>query len=236
MRGKLLVLAVTAASAVMLVAAPAAQADDTICPPGLVGGIYDNVVVPQGESCTISGAVVQGNVKALKDSKLVIRDGSVVLGNVDGDRADIVQVLSSTVRENVNIKSGGPAAPPVPAGGVNCTYLTNPCEAFISTTTVTDGNIQIENMVGTVFVRRTTVENGNVTVRSNHIPGPTAATGEFLSVELENVFAQALNVARNTGSGIKRVTTNTAKEIACRNNEPPFLGGPNFGDASGQCF
>jgi hypothetical protein len=40
--------------AFILLPAPAAQADDTRCVGVLPPGVYDNVVVPEGASCTIN--------------------------------------------------------------------------------------------------------------------------------------------------------------------------------------
>jgi hypothetical protein len=78
---------------------------------GVLTGTFDNVVVPPGARCTLENSFVQGNVKALESSQLVI-ENSNVRGNVVGDKADLVQVNVSTVRESISIKEGGPPLPP----------------------------------------------------------------------------------------------------------------------------
>jgi hypothetical protein len=96
------------------------------------------------------------------------------------------------------------------------------------------GNIQVEKMIGSVLIRRSSiVGEGNIKVEDNFIP-----PGEFLAVDFNNVVAQNLQVFKNTGAGPKNVSTNTAGEsIQCFENNPPFFGGPNTAPKKeGQCF
>lgn len=230
MRKELLLLGVLAS--LVLAVAPSAAANDTPCV-GTVTGMHDNIVVPPGQSCVVSGAIVRGNVKALQDSRLLVT-GSNVRGSVEGDKADIVQVVDSTVRENINIKEGGPvAAAPgffLCAGGV-----TTPCEAVVLRVTVEEGNIQIERMEGDVVVRSVGVLSpirGNVKLEDNFIPA-----GQFLTVDIGTRVAQNLQVFKNKGPGSKFVLGNTVGEsLQCFENDPPFFGGPNVArEAQGQC-
>src|SRR5687768_948399 len=114
---KLLVLSILALT--MVVASSSeAMAGDTPCV-GMLTGTFDNVVVPPGQTCLLTGATVRGNVKALENSRLVINN-STVGGNVEGDKADLVQVNFSTVRENISIKEGGLAPDIPPPGAFTC--------------------------------------------------------------------------------------------------------------------
>jgi hypothetical protein len=231
---RVLLLVALAVSSLVLVVAPSATADDSLCV-GTLTGTHDNVVVPPGATCFLSGATVRGNVKALADSKLEVFS-STVHGNVEGRAADSVVVTQSTVRENVNIFEGGPAAGPV-FGTVACTVVTNICEAAVVSSTVT-GNVHIEKVTGSIRVGSILIPtagrpfpNGNVQVYDNVVPA-----GEDLVVA-NNSVAQNIQVYKNRGPGQKTVTANNADQIQCFENTAPFTGGPNgTGKKEGQCF
>jgi hypothetical protein len=231
---RLLALFALLTSAVVLVVAPGAAAGDTPCI-GTVTGAHDNVVVPPGATCLLTGATVRGIVFAMADSKLAV-SGSSVLGSAEGRRADSVVVANSTVRENVNIFEGGPAALPV-IGPFSCTVATNVCEAAVLGSTVT-GNVHIEKVTGSVRVGSILIPtlgapfpNGNVQVYDNIVPA-----GDDLVVA-NNSVAQNIQVYKNRGAGNKTVTGNNADEIQCFENMAPFVGGPNgTGKKEGQCF
>jgi hypothetical protein len=225
-------------AAVVLVSPPTAEANDTECVVALPPATYDNVVVPPGATCSLVGSTVLGNVKALEKSQLVIRNSNV-RGNVHGDKADVVQVIESRVRESISIKEGGPAAATtVPTGGFFCGALGNPCEVFISGTIVEEGEVQIEKMVGSVAVQQLIVllgpgevQKGNIKVEDNRIP----ASPEFL--EIRYTIAQNLQVFKNTGAGGKFVDNNSVGEnLQCFDNEPPFASFNNTARSEeGQC-
>jgi hypothetical protein len=59
------------AATVILIMPSAATASDSTCV-GLLTGTHDNVVVPPGAACTLVGATVEGNVKALERSTLFV--------------------------------------------------------------------------------------------------------------------------------------------------------------------
>jgi hypothetical protein len=106
---KRLVITGIAALAVIFLAPDSATADDTHCIGVLPPATYDSVIVPPGQTCLLTGALVQGNVKALENSRLVIVE-SIIQGNLEGDKADLVQIDESIVRQNILIKEGGPAS------------------------------------------------------------------------------------------------------------------------------
>jgi hypothetical protein len=230
------------AAAITLVPAVPASADDTVCT-AVLGGTHDNVVVPPGARCTLFGATVRGSVKALENSQLVITGGSTIHGNVEGDKADLVQVNFSTVRQNVTIKEGGEAPPPFPAFTMFC-FGGGPCESHLTGATILEGNVQIEKMVGDVVIGAffpVTVAKGSVKVEENVVT-PAAGLFQIASFAAANNFiAQNLQVFKNTGPGSpKSVFNNTAGEsIQCFENSPPgtFVGGPNTAPKKeGQCF
>jgi hypothetical protein len=174
--------------------------------------------------------VVFGNVKALEDSRLRI-SRSTVGGNVEGTKADIVQIFFSSVRENFLIREGGPAAAPAPLFNV-CGFGIDftPCEALIVGTTVEFGGIHIEKMVGSILMDAVTVR-GNVKVEQNVIAAP-----ELLF--LQNVRVdENLQVLKNTGSGNKILLGNrVGQNLQCFENDPPFVAAGNMAtSAEGQC-
>lgn len=221
-----------------LVVAPGAAAGDTPCVSTLLPGTYDNVVVPPGQTCILNSVTVLGNVKALQDSRLRINSSNVG-GNVEGDKADIVQVDASTVRENITIKEGGPAVAPA-AGFHFCTQFSppssTPCEAVVINSTIEDGNIQIEKMQGDTVVRANGLLSlspirGNIQIYETFV-----AAAEFLSID-GNSVSQNVQVFKNGGPGRKLVVFNTVREnLQCFENVPPFVGSANIArQAQGQC-
>jgi hypothetical protein len=217
----------------LLVGAASAGPRDTPCVGILAGGVFDNVVVPPGERCTLSNTVVEGDVKARENSQLVI-ENSTIGGNVKGDRADLVQVHFSVVRGNIDVKKGGPALAPFPVGTLFCGRLeVDGCEAVVFATTVQNGHIKIEQMVGDVIITGSQVTKRDVRVKDNLL----ATSAEFMLIE-SNEIAGHLEVIKNTGSGPKSVHFNAVGErIGCLQNGIPFAGGPNVAlKSEGQCF
>ncbi len=235
MRRNLALLTAFTSALVVLVAAPGAAANDTQCI-GTLTGTHDNVVVPPGQSCILNGATVLGNVKALQDSRLRVQFSNV-RGNVVGDKADVVQVVSSRVREDISITEGGPAAPPAPGFTVCAVPATGgfgPCEASVTGSTIEEGNIQIEKMQGTILVAGNGLLSpvrGNILLYENVLP-----VTEFFTV-LDNTVTQNMQIFKTRGAGQKTVMGNTVGEnLQCFENDPPFVGSPNVArQAQGQC-
>jgi hypothetical protein len=87
------VLTTLVALVVMLVGAPPAVADDTRCI-GFLTGTFHNIVVPENETCILHSSLVLGNLKALPNSRL-FADSDEIRGNVEGDKADLVEVYDN---------------------------------------------------------------------------------------------------------------------------------------------
>jgi hypothetical protein len=223
-----------AALSMLLITASSSAATDTTCI-GVVTGTHDNIVVPPGQTCSVTAATVRGNVKALENSRLRI-SASNVRGNVEGEKADLVQVVSSRVGGNIVVKEGGPPVALAPGftGCASAVGIVTPCEVFIDGVTV-EGNIQIEKMHGTVWVTDSVAPNpirGNVKVEDNFV----SPVEEFIFVS-RNEVEQNVQVFKNKGPGRKRVSENVvAQSLQCFENDPPFIGAPNVArDAEGQC-
>ena len=209
-------------------AASSAVADETTCA-GVITGRHDNVVVPAGESCSIFGAEISGHVRARENTRLTIVD-STVRGNVEGDRADIVQVITlggtSVVGGHIDARQGSSfvrvCGTQMPSGNIQVTKYGPNAFVFL-------GGAFCEGAGG-----GNTVLRGNIKVEDNVI-------GEFAPFGLdiaENSFGNTLQVSRNVGPGAKRVQGNTVGTVLqCRDNSPPFVGGPNVAPRKdGQCF
>lgn len=216
--------------------ASSALADDETCT-SVLTGVFDNVVVPPGANCTISGSIVNGNVKALENSQLVVAL-STVHGNIDGDKADLVQVNFTTVllpfgpvRGNISIKEGGPAHAPFPVGALTCDVAGDPCEALVVQSTVRNGNVQVEKMEGSGGVFSSMIQNGNVKFEQNVIP----TTDDFLGIA-DNDITGNLQVFKNEGQGSKFVIINdVGGNLQCKENDPPFLNLANTVEGDEDC-
>jgi hypothetical protein len=225
-------LAVLASATAMLLAPSVATAGDTECV-GVLIGTHDNVIVPPGAVCTLAGATVLGNVKALEDSTLFVFD-STVAGDVQGDNAREVRVqFESQVGGDVQVKGTEPAT--FNAVDINVTvggdvqFEENQGITFIDAAQIA-GDVEVKKSTDRVEVEFNTV-GGNVKVEDNLIP----ASG--MSVLGNNVHGN-MGVFKNTGLGPKQVVGNTvAQNLQCFENSVPFVGGPNAaGKAEGQCF
>jgi hypothetical protein len=217
-------LAALGVSAIALLAAPPAMADDMRCvfPPFVVGGTFDNVVVPPGETCTLIGTEVRGNVKALENSRLNLFSNSIG-GNIVGDKAESVQSNRGTVGGNILIKEGE----------TNDLVI----DVVLDQTHVTGGDVQVENMTGDVVLEGLSVPHGNVKVEDNNITAEMRIR--------TNTVAEDMQVFKNRGGGQKFVQANTiGGNLQCKENDSPFFAhptdpkfGPNVvgGNAEGQC-
>lgn len=232
----------TMAAVGLLIAAPPAVAGDTTCNTGVspvLAGPHDNVVVPQGGFCVIKGATIKGSVKALENSRLYIRD-SAVGGNIDGDKADVVQIVSVTVKYgSIQIKEGGP-------------NTVGHYEAAVCDTTLWNGNIQIEKTLAEVglFVGNpgtlvglpdstnclgNTLKRGNIKVEENHIlvlapaAGLTIIANTVGGPPTSNGPGGNLQVFKNSGDGNKEVSGNTIRQnLQCKENQDPFISAGNL--------
>jgi hypothetical protein len=99
-----------------LLTAPPAYADDRVCR-GSIGGamIDDNVIVPSGATCRLTGTRVDGNVEVKSGATLIAR-GVRVEGNVQAENHERVVVrprkvdnraVKSRIGGSIQLKQGG---------------------------------------------------------------------------------------------------------------------------------
>ena len=122
-----------------LVAAPAA-ADERACRGSIGATTLDNVRVPSGATCTLTGTTVKGTVKVERGATLKATRVRVV-GNVQGEGHRLVNVASSTVGGSIQLVQGGGAA-------LNGNKVTGDVQSFTNRASQTilrnriDGNLQ----------------------------------------------------------------------------------------------
>lgn len=90
----------------LMAMAPAAQAEERVCR-GTIGAVtVDNVRVPTGATCTLSGTRVEGTVKVESGARLYA-SAIRVKGNIQGEGFKVVSVRQgSVVVGSVQLKNG----------------------------------------------------------------------------------------------------------------------------------
>lgn len=192
----------------------------TECTGVLPPGTYGNIRVPEGASCTINGSVIRGNIVALADSRLFMSSDQV-FGFIKGEGADIVQIVGTTVEEQIYLVNGT-----LSGGGGHLNVL------IANGTIVRGGDIYVANFDADIIALfNVTVTNGSIRLEDN-------VTQSFLQSDI-NTVSGSVEILRNGGAGPKFVATNTAGvAVRCFENTGAFFaGGPNFAPVrEGQCF
>lgn len=191
------------------------RADEDYYCRGTVTGSFENVYVPEGATCTITGAVVKGNILAKDRARLYVHE-TTTGGNIDGVEAAIVHVRGGSLEGSIQAQDGRSTG----TVGVR----------VYGGTVLSQGNITIKKMnTGSISITDAILRKGNIQVQENTV-------GTRLEI-LRNTVAQNLEVFVNTGAGAKVVTGNrVGQKLTCKDNRAPFTGAPNTaGDYEGQC-
>jgi hypothetical protein len=186
----------------------------TECTAILPPGTYNDIEVPEGETCTINGSVILGSIRARQESILRMQHDDVG-GSIVVEKPREVGIFSSTVGGHVKI---------------NDRSISGSGNVSLNTLTVHNGNIEIANIPGAVAVEESIVSKGSITVREVFTPF-------YMNVRFNDVQTGNIHVFKNRGTGTKAVDGNTAESIHCFMNDEPFFGGPNVASRTkGQCF
>ena len=193
---------------------------------GVLTGVFERVVVPAGAMCGLTNSIVEKDVVALEHSVLGMSFTSVG-GDLKGKKADVIQVQEVTIGGNVDVRNGG----------------SHPLfiEVVLCGVTVTRGHMHVQNMTGGIqiglasqpqFCSTPSRIGGHLELKENLI---TAA--RMMSVR-GNMVGGDGKIFKNEGPGTKVVQSNTfAKQLDCKGNAAPFVGGPNVARRTeGQCF
>jgi hypothetical protein len=158
--------------AVMLALAPAqvAHAEETVCTGFLGAETHDNVVVPEGATCTMEGTFVEGNIKVETNATLRAYDVHVI-GNVQAEGARSVAVTrGSFVGGSIQVVQGGSAQ--VRASEINGDILFDENTARINARgNEIGGDLQAFQNTGGVAIVRNRID-GNLQCKEN-VPAPT---------------------------------------------------------------
>ena len=160
-------IAVTALSQIVLGAASPAQAQvDVTCTGALANTVVQNVVVPQGATCTLTDMTVRGNVEVKELARLTTRRGSIngdvivesggiarlnrgnINGGIIGNGARLVNISGTTIAKDVVVNESVSLV--IAAGArVGSVEVLKGGGASINGTTIR-GNLKFEENAGAV--------------------------------------------------------------------------------------
>jgi hypothetical protein len=159
-------------------------ADDTFCSGSFGAVTLDNVIIPDGATCTLTSTTVQGNIKVGTGSTLL---GNVisVIGSVQAESSKYVLLTpGSTVNGDVEVKKGGggPRSARLVLVTIGGKVLFEECTSHVRAEKCTvTGDIQVFKNTGGAVVTRNTV-NGNIQCKEN-VPAPTGVLNVAASKE-----------------------------------------------------
>lgn len=180
-------------TASVMMAAPA-NADLVMYCVGTGGAVTvpSDLYVPPGESCSLQGTIITGNVRVAKDANLIIRGGTV-----NGE----VQVAANGYFDSVDTRVDGDVT--LATGGFGM-YLRNTDTGRI--VTQPKGSQQIE---GFLFVEAGSKVDGNinaqvgeVNVENSEVTGNLSTTGAYFT-DVQNTFVDGtLSVLNNSNGSV----------------------------------
>jgi hypothetical protein len=157
----------------------------------ITGGEYQNVIVPPGQDCTISGAKVWGNITALAGSRL-FSTSNTVEGNIEADKAKRVDIRAGSVKGDISIVEGPGDDVPSPAGNI--------ADYSIRELATVGGDILFRKNKG--FLRAGTVDvKGNITAVENELVSTSTVLTTALNINGSR-FGGNIHVAKNRGGAI----------------------------------
>ena len=146
----------------LVVAAPAALAEERVCRGTIGATTVDNLRVPSGATCTLNGTKVEGTVKVKSGAKLYA-EGIRVIGNVQSEGFQVVSLKSgSRVGGSVQLENGRSGG----LGRVISTRINGDLQFFsnearmVARNDTILGNLQaVSNTGGLVIENNTIAEN-----------------------------------------------------------------------------
>lgn len=200
----------------------ARAADSVTCSSTISGGTLPNVVVPAGQTCTITGATINGNVLGEIDSKTFIIT-STINGNVEGQDAEMIQLINVIVNGNVGI-----------VGGEVDDVTPFTFDYAICGTQVT-GNVSITGSGGDAFV----YTSPNCGSRTTQIDGNLRIEGNTARVRMIGIIVGNNATILNNTSATEKTLINSSigKNLTCSGNADPLTVDSNTAGKKliGQC-
>jgi hypothetical protein len=176
---------------------------------GTLSGTYDKVVVPNGATCVLDGATINGSLTVGSGSSLY-STSSTISGNVTSRDAVTVRLLDTDLGHNVMI-SGTSGL--VKLGNKGCQV--DPSAAL---------NVKVQGNQGNVAIRDMTIG------RNLMVSGNAGRTGLF-----RNTVGNGVKVFNNTGLA-NRVRDNTIRgNLNCHGNVKVLSSGNTAHRLLGQC-
>jgi hypothetical protein len=247
----------------VLLAAPAAQADDTVCA-GTFTGVADNIVVLSGTECILEGAQVNGNALAHPEAALFIGPGTTIHGNVEAKELAATGSFQASIRGNYKCDNCFFEDVEETFVGGNVEIVGTDDGDFIIANTIA-GNLEIVNSVAGnfAFIVAANTIGGDVKFEKN--TGPTLIADNAIAGDLrifENdvagafcppepppegcpVFENGIFAANEVGGnmqffknvGPSEIVENTIEQsLQCKENAPPPLSVGNVARKyEGQC-
>jgi hypothetical protein len=169
MRTRHALIGVTAAAALVGLLPAPAGAEERTCRGSLGSITVDNLRVPQGSTCTLTGTHVKGTIYVERDATLRARTVRVV-GNVQAENAAQVNVVeSSRIGGSVQVKQGGGASVLDSIVNGNVQYVSNRSLVRVNRNTV-GGDVQAFQNTGGVGINSNRID-GNLQCKEN-VPAP----------------------------------------------------------------
>ncbi len=175
-----------------------AFAEEVDCTGALGAVKVDNLKVPDGATCSLTGTFVEGTIKVEKGT-LTATNVNVV-GNIQADGQLNVTVTGGTVGGSIQIKQGGPASISNVAvnGDIQFDHSTGPLVASLNRV---GGSIQVVGNDGSIVISTNTMK-GNLQCKENN-PGP-AGGGNTVGGNAED---QCATLGGGPGSSTGSTTT-----------------------------
>ncbi len=152
-----------------------AMADETVCT-GPLTGSHEEVVVPDGASCVIAMARIEGNVKVGTGASLVVNGPSYIGGNVQSEGSRFVRLSGAgvTVEGDVQIKKATEASGYSPGTTIRGNFQYEENAGFLEAAGgFVRGDFQVEKNYGGASMVNNTIRQ-NMQCKENS-PAPTGS-------------------------------------------------------------
>lgn len=160
---------------------PPSQAADFICTGSLGAVVVDNLIVPDGASCTLVRTRVNGSVEIGANASLIAR-GVFVVGNIQGDGAGTVTItqagpatapIQSQVGGNIEFQKGAAVTVNQRTRVAGDLIIQENTGLLVVNRNFVTGSVQINNNTGGARINSNTI-SGNLQCQDN-LPAPTGA-------------------------------------------------------------
>jgi hypothetical protein len=166
-----------------LSAAPAGLSGNIVCANWRVGAVtVDNVQVPAGMACRLTGTIVRGSVQVAPGGILLAGSAVNIAGDVQGDAAAHVQVTGTASRIGGNYELEGGGSGTLTGAQVAGDVFVNGISDVISVRNATvRGGMQITDNLGGGEISGNRI-TGNLQCTGN-VPAPLASNNTAASIE-----------------------------------------------------